>query len=177
MTCASSQKVLKKALAETESLSLEHELMTNQQKCYMQQADKGLKFCGYVIKCDRIYISNRVVRAVRRLVDIYATQTDSKSEAELARRLNSYLGIMSHTRSFNIQKTIMNDVLAAHKTLYFFKRDSHIVCAQKRKYTPIFTAIQNIRQFKNETHRLQANADNKRTRRRACRLLEINSNK
>ena len=177
MTCASSQETLKKALAETEKMSLEYELATNQQKHYMQQADKGLKFCGYVIKCDRIYISNRVVRAVRRLVDIYATRTDSRSDAEFARRLNSYLGIMSHTRSFNVQKAIMNDVLAVHKTLYFFRRDSHIVCAQKRKYTPIFSAIQNIQQFKNETHRLQANADSKRTRRRACRLLEINSNK
>jgi hypothetical protein len=70
----------------------------------------------------------------------------------------------------------MNDVLEVHKTLYFFRRDSHIVCAQKRKYTPIFSAIQNIRQFKNETHRLQARSHHSRMRRRACRRMEINAN-
>ncbi len=177
MTCARSLDTLKNALAETERMSLEYGLATNQKKHYMQQADKGVKFCGYVIKCDRIYISNRVVRAARRLVEVYASKTDSKSEAELARRLNSYLGIMSHTRSFNIQKHIMNDVLTTHKTLYFFKRGEHIVCAQKRKYMPKYSAIQNIRQFKYETHRLQARANNKRMQRRACRQLEIHSNK
>jgi len=176
MTCAKSQKVLKNALAEAERLSLEYELTTNQKKHYMQPADKGVKFCGYVIKCDRIYISNRVVRATRRLIEIYADKTSARSEEELARRLNSYLGIMSHTRSYNIQRRIIAEVLRFHKTLYFFRRDSHFVCAQYPEYTPRFDAIQNILKFKNETYRLQARSHYSRIRRRACRRMEINAN-
>ena len=176
MTCSASQEVLKKAHAETGKLSEEYGLATNRQKHYMQQADKGVKFCGYVIKCDRIYISNRVVHATHRLLNEYAFRTDDKSEAELASRLNSYLGIMSHTRSYNIQKDIMKRTLEAHRSNYFFRRDNHLVCAQQTEHTPKFKAIQNVLQFKNETHRLQARAYAKRVWRRACRRMEINSN-
>ena len=177
MLCSADKELLKQTLSFAESEAEKWGLKVSKTKRYFQQADKGLKFCGYVIECDRIYISNRVVRAARRLVDVYASKTDSMSEAELARKLNSYLGILLHTRSFNIQKRIMNDVLTTHKTLYFFKRGEHIVCAQKRKYMPKYSAIQNIRQFKYETHRLQARSNNKRMQRRACRQLEIHSNK
>ena len=176
MTCAESQEVLKKALADTEKLSLEYGLTTNSKKHYMQQADKGVKFCGYVIKCDRIYISNRVVHATHRLLDEYASRTDPRSETELMNRLNSYLGMMSHTRSYNIQKRIARRAARMHKSLYFFRRDGHFVCAQRTEYTPGFRAVQNIRQFKNETHRLQARVYAKRARRRACRRMETNSN-
>ena len=176
MTCASYKGTLKQALKATEDISAEFGLMTNHRKCYMQQADKGVKFCGYVIKCDRIYISNRVVYAAHRLLKEYESKVDEKSELELAGRLNSYLGIMSHTRSYNIQKDIIKETLAAHRTLFFFKRDNHFVCAQLDEYTPKFRAIQNIRKFKNGTHRLQARACAKRVQRRSCRRMEINSN-
>jgi hypothetical protein len=176
MTCAKSQDVLKKALVETEKKSEEYGLITNNSKRYMQQADKGVKFCGYVIKCDRIYISNRVVRAAHRLIDEYALMTDDASEAKLACRLNSYLGIMSHTRSYNIQKDIIDRTLPAHKTLCFVRKAGHFVCRQTTEHTAKFKAIQNIRNFKNETHRLQARACAKRVRRRSCRRMEINSN-
>ena len=156
MLCSRNQDTLKEAISLTENRSNECGLVTNKRKCYMQQVDKGVKFCGYVIKCDRIYISNRVVKAAMRLLRLYDGCTDIQSEAKLAQRINSYIGLMSRTRSMKIQKKIMNDVISKHKTLYFVSRNNHLVCRQKKKYTPLYTSIMNIEIFKHGVHWIQS---------------------
>ena len=142
MLCAADKELLKHALSVAENESAKLGLVVNKRKRYFQPADKGVKFCGYVIKCDRIYISNRVVNACKRVVADYEGMT------------NSYFGLMARTRAYNIQKEIAKKVLRDHKTIYFQKRGSQLVCRQIRRFTPPFQSMQAINNFKKNDNSL-----------------------
>lgn len=171
MLCSSDKDLLKRALEVAEHESAKLGLAVNRRKRYFQPADKGIKFCGYVIKCDRIYISNRVVHACRYMVSLYDGTNSAKEEAEIARRINSYFGLMSHARSYNIQKKIASRVLELHKTLCFVRRRSHLVCQQKRRFTPKYQSIQNINGFKQYDNSLFWRTCHRRKRWYSCRQL------
>ena len=146
--CAEDKNTLKDALKIAESVSEKYGLVTSKTKRYFQRANKGVKFCGFVVKCDRIYISNRVVSACSYMVNTYKDHKDPKAESELAKRINSYFGLMCHTCSFNIQKRIASQVLKEHNTLYFVIKKNQFVCKQKIQHTPYFASLQLIKLFK-----------------------------
>ena len=148
MMCSADKDLLKCALAVAEKESEKLGLTVSKTKRYFQKADKGVKFCGYVIKCDRIYISNRVVNACKYMVSCYDGMTTPKEESELSRQINSYFGLMAHARSYNIQKSIADKVLGAHKTLGFVRRHGQLVCYQKRVFTSVYKSLQTIKNFK-----------------------------
>ena len=124
LLCGNLEQV-QKGIEIAERVSREMGLTLHPRKRYIQRVDHGVRFCGYVIKCDRIYIGNRVVRACEYVA---ATETD---ESALCRRLNSYFGLMAHCRSWNIQKRIAKLVLNRCSGLYFQKRGSQLVCRMK----------------------------------------------
>ncbi len=146
-TMSTDKEALKQAIDDAEEYGKRYGLTTNQRKRYMQPADHGVKTCGYVVKCDRIYISNRVVFACFRLTECYEKLTDVKSEETLLRSLNSYLGLMSHCNAYNIQKQIVTKVLCKHKTIYFRRKHNHFVCTQKKKYTHRYQSMVMIHHY------------------------------
>ena len=91
MLCSSDKSKLTNALKTSEIESNKIGLKINQKKKYFQKIDKGLKFCGYVIKCDRIYISNRVVSACFKTIREYDDINDAKNELALLKSINSCL--------------------------------------------------------------------------------------
>lgn len=153
MLCSTDKEALKEAFRINKIESEKYGLKVNPRKCYIQQADKGVKFCGYVIKCDRIYISNRVVNACKYLAK--QTAKTPQEELLLMQRINSYFGLMAHTRSYNIQKQIAKEVLKNNKNLYFKKKGNQLICLQKE--SNIQRSIKSIQSFKNQVNEIRKN--------------------
>lgn len=79
-------------------------------KIELQSVYKGIKFTGMVVKRDRIYPSNRMVANFENLVHHMNTLQDGYAIEQLehyASSINSYLGLMRHTNSYDIRKRIM----------------------------------------------------------------------
>jgi len=80
-------------------------------KFYLQHYSKGVEFVGSVIKPGRIYVHNRTVnnaiQAVRRFNCVGNPQHHVE---EFVTVLNSYLGFMKHTDSYNIRKRIVGEI-------------------------------------------------------------------
>ena len=109
-----------------------------------------MKFCGYVIKCDRIYISNRVVSACFKTIREYDDINDAKNELALLKSINSYLGFLCKTRSFNIQRKMENYVVEKHNTLYFVNKSGRLICKQKPESNQKLRSLNNIEIFINK---------------------------
>lgn len=86
-------------------------------KFYLQEACKGIKFLGQVIKPGRRYIANRTlggltdaVRQVERLCGCIARDGSGADNLQALERavasVNSYLGMAVHTASFNRRRRI-----------------------------------------------------------------------
>lgn len=97
---------------------LQNYLLTNLQlnlhpdKIYLQHYSKGVKFLGAVIKPNRIYIANRTKSnfyiAIERQNKIIRDHKPSKEElAAFLSSMNSYLGIMSHYKTYKIRKRML----------------------------------------------------------------------
>ena len=79
-------------------------------KIELQSIYKGIKFTGMVVKRYRIYPSNRMVANFENLIHYMNTLPDDYTIEQLEHyicSINSYLGLMSHTNSYDIRKRIM----------------------------------------------------------------------
>ena len=79
-------------------------------KIELQSAYKGIKFTGMMVKRDRIYPSNRMVGNFENLIHYMNTLPDDYTIEQLGRyvcSINSYIGLMRHTNSYDIRKRIM----------------------------------------------------------------------
>jgi len=124
-------------------------------KVYIQPVRHGVSFCGRVIYKDRLYISNRVVKACIGKVKS-VKRADLETARDVMRSVNSYTGIMSHTRAFNIQKRIAGVVLERFSEwLYFRNKSGHLVCTVKRKYTERYISNQQIKTLDNYVKSIQ----------------------
>ena len=122
-------------------------------KISVQPAHRGMLSCGRVVKGDRIYISNRTVKACRRSVLSYPATEAGAIIA--ARSINSYFGLMCHCNSYKIQRRIAEEARRIFgQWLYFKTKPGHIICVVKKQYTPVAKAIaemvelsQNLKQY------------------------------
>ena len=133
-TSADAHRILNEAKRILESI----ELHMHPTKIYIQPVHHGVKFCGYVIYPDRIYISNRTRSAAIQTIDHWLSKSVCVENAEhIAQSFNSYTGIMSHARSYNIQCDLMNRILQSEfaKFLVFQSNTNHISCRIRQKYT------------------------------------------
>lgn len=107
-------------------------------KFYIQPVMHGVAFCGRVIYADRMYIGNRTVRACRNTVKKAIRKCSLENAYRLQNSLNSYIGFMCHTRSFNIQRQIMQEVLESgySEWLYFKVKQGMVICKVKDIYKP-----------------------------------------
>lgn len=61
---------------------------------------QGVRFCGYVIRHDRIYAGNHIVGNIRNVMRHY---DNDKDVDRLIRSWNSYMGFLSHANTYNIR--------------------------------------------------------------------------
>ena len=106
-------------------------------KVYIQHYSKGIKFVGYVIKYDRIYLSNRTFGHFDdkiRFVEMQCNRINTVNKKIMPfkrlnddlQSLNSYTGFAAHTNCYGKTKKI----LFKYKKIYnfaFLKRNKHVL--------------------------------------------------
>lgn len=112
-------------------------LTLHRDKFYIQPYWHGVRFCGKVVKCNRVYISNRTVGAITGKIRKASLNPNLYTAINLMQSVNSYFGLMKDTASFNVRKRLMNLVLASFSQwLYFVKKRGRYVCRLKSMYNP-----------------------------------------
>lgn len=130
------------------NILLELKLTLHPKKFYIQPYWHGVKFCGRVIKCNRIYISNRTVGAITEKIRIASAKPSVDTARHLMQSINSYFGLMKGTASFNIRKKIMDVTLDGFSEwLYFAKKNGNYICKLKAKYNPVKISIFDAKMF------------------------------
>ena len=118
-------------------------LTLHKDKFYLQEARKGVKFVGAVIKPGRIYTSNRTIGNMtdhvkrtnalcRRIVNGGPTVENLRELRHCVVSLNSYMGFCVHNYTYNQRKKMFQDVPYFWKCCNIVHRFS--VVRAKRKY-------------------------------------------
>lgn len=123
-------------------------LTLHRDKFYIQPYWHGVRFCGKVVKCNRIYISNRTVGAITEKIRIASYSPNRQTAVHLMQSVNSYFGLMKDTASFNIRKRMMRQVLESFSEwLYFAKKRGFFICRLKARYNPVKISLRNALRF------------------------------
>lgn len=113
-------------------LSAELKLILHPKKIYLQNVVKGVSFLGMVVKPYRRYAGRRIVKNLNRY--LYLHSNISSTEAlGLSTSLNSYLGLLKHSKSYNLRRKIVHQTKCVFR--YGWIRNDYA------KYK-LFTAIQ-----------------------------------
>jgi len=104
----------------------EMEIKLHPKKIYLQNAHKGVKFIGAVVKPGRIYISNRTVGNLKQMLYNFSERLnfddpDTNEVESFVSSFNSYMGFLKHYATFNIRKKVVLSKLMApfYKIVYF----------------------------------------------------------
>lgn len=89
-------------------------LKLNEKKTVIQRCDRGVLFTGYVIKPWGIYNGTRLDRAARRLMYSY----DVYKPARMLSRVNSYLGFMQRTLSYQTRYDLVDFFIGRYHNVY-----------------------------------------------------------
>ena len=79
-------------------------LKLHPKKFYLQHHTKGVPFVGFFVYVNRLYTGNRCVFNFKECI-----KTMDKTQNSVC-KVNSYLGFMRHTKSFNIRREIVKDM-------------------------------------------------------------------
>lgn len=74
-------------------------------KIHIQEVHKGVEFLGTFVKPYREYVSNKTLERMQKKLK----QVDLRNREAALRSVNSYLGIMSHTASYNLRKSMFGE--------------------------------------------------------------------
>ncbi len=80
-------------------------LELHQGKIHIQEVHKGVEFLGTFVKPYREYVSNKTLDRMRKKLQ----QVDLRNREAALRSVNSYLGIMSHTASYNLRRSMFGE--------------------------------------------------------------------
>ncbi len=69
-------------------------------KLHIQEIHKGVEFLGTFVKPYRDYISNNTLERIKEKMQ----QLDLRNTEKANRTINSYMGILSHTASYNLRR-------------------------------------------------------------------------
>lgn len=111
-------------------------------KVYIQHYSKGIKFVGYVIKFNRVYLSNRTYGGFKNCV-VHAArvcQSDKINLAELshiASSLNSYVGFTCHTNGYAMRTKILYSESALGRCFYFKTNRQVVKIKKEYKIQPV----------------------------------------
>ena len=109
----------------------------NTNKLYIQHYSKGVKFVGYMIYWNRIYLINRTIRkfkkSIHEIEKIVLERFPENMNMTLifAKRImptwNSYIGMFMHTNSYNIMLNILRNLNSEvkRKMQKVFSFDTH----------------------------------------------------
>jgi len=86
-------------------------LEINKGKTTITEVKQGVSFLGAFIKPNRIYVDNKCLKRIKR--KLYNFQYESISKTTI-NSVNSYLGILSHYKSYNIKLKIFGDIQKLH---------------------------------------------------------------
>jgi len=75
------------------------DLVLHPDKCMIKKASQGINFVGYIVKPYRRYTRRMTVESAKVLAGSQPTEANISS-------INSYLGIMKHSDSYNLRKAI-----------------------------------------------------------------------
>ena len=89
-----------------EFLADELGLQLHMGKLHIQEIHHGVEFLGAFIKPYRDYVSNKTLARIEQNVKMLNLQDAKHAEASI----NSYLGVLSHSASFNIQCHLFEDI-------------------------------------------------------------------
>lgn len=84
-------------------------LKVNKGKTIFTTVNQGVEFLGVYIKPYRAYISNQSLKRIKRRLYDFQFKQDF-GEINVFACINSFLGILRHTKSFKIRKKIMDDI-------------------------------------------------------------------
>lgn len=135
--CLQFRDISRRILSDTLHLQLHPD------KFYLQQVTKGVKFVGQVIKPHRRYISNRTAAgltdALRAAERIAAAILNGQHNAPTLYALrhavdsvNSYLGLMAHTNSYNVRRKLFSRECVALQRVCVCR--NFAVCYIRSKY-------------------------------------------
>ncbi len=74
-------------------------------KIHIQEVHKGVEFLGTFVKPYREYVSNRTLERMQKKLQ----QVNLRNREAALRSVNSYLGIMSHTASYNLRRSMFGE--------------------------------------------------------------------
>lgn len=80
-------------------------LELHQGKIHIQEVHKGVEFLGTFVKPYREYVSNKTLDRMQKKL----RQVDLRNREAALRSVNSYLGIMSHTASYNLRRSMFGE--------------------------------------------------------------------
>ena len=111
-------------------------LKLHEKKFYIQEIQKGAKFCGRVIFKDRLYLINRTINEFFISIDKYLKFINLSNAKKLLTTFNSYIGFLCHCNNFKIQEKAYIKILNSkyNKYLYFQIKNNKIICKLKDKY-------------------------------------------
>ena len=109
-------------------------LQLHPKKVYIQQVRKGFKFTGSVIKNGRIYAGKRTVGNTIQMVEHYNRVENKRAVIqEFVQRYNSYMGFLSHKKTYAIRWKIWNMVSEELKH-YVYLTENMAVMKIRNKY-------------------------------------------
>ncbi|MEI6596845.1 MAG: RNA-directed DNA polymerase [bacterium] len=105
-------------------LELKSRLTLHPNKIYFQHYTKGVKYLGAIIKSHRIYIAKRTKSnfywAIIKVNDVFKKEVIKKQKlAKILAGANSYLGIMSQYKTYNLRQKLLTEQLVPIFWKYF----------------------------------------------------------
>lgn len=100
------KEVLRQAVKEISRYLLENlKLKIHPRKIFLQHYSKGVLFVGAYIRPYRSYVNHRIKKNFKHTM--HHLKTHGGSRTKIRDSINSYLGVMSHYRSFKLRKGVM----------------------------------------------------------------------
>ena len=122
-------------------LQTELHLILHPKKIYLQQYNKGIKYLGAVIKPHRIYIANQTkgnfYNAIKKQNEIVQNYKPTKQEQkEFQAIMNSYLGTISHYKSYKLRKKMIFNNISKKWWNYAYLKDGIKKFVLKKMHKP-----------------------------------------
>lgn len=87
-------------------------IILHPRKIYIQHFTKGVKFTGYVIKYNRIYIGNQIIKNIYNLIITYNNKQPTIPLClKYIKSLNSYWGFLKQGMSYNLKIKLIKRIL------------------------------------------------------------------
>ena len=106
-------------------------------KVYLQHSSKGVHYLGAIIKPHRIYVANRTkgnfYKAIGKQNQIVRDHKPTKEEQKAFQsRMNSYLGIMKHYKTYNLRKEMIRNNVSGWWENIFYAKNYEKLTLKKR---------------------------------------------